>query len=171
MGVRVLADEHVKLSILTTKPADPAAPTAAELNAGIDASCLVLADDFTWTAADSERVGERALCEGSASESPGVGNYTIGLTAWRYYDEATGAIDPSADELFAALKEKGTTAWGYVRRSGKEHTEAWAAADEIPLGGEFVTDTPQVPDGGGFIKYRIPLLPQRMHDFIAVAAS
>ena len=54
-GIRVLADEHIKFTILTAKPANPAAPTAAELNAGIDASCLVLADNFQWSAADSDR--------------------------------------------------------------------------------------------------------------------
>ena len=74
-GIRVLADEHIKFTILTAKPANPAAPTAAELNAGLDASCLVLADNFQWSAADSERVGERALCEATAAESPGIGNY------------------------------------------------------------------------------------------------
>lgn len=78
-GIRVLADEHIKFTILTAKPANPAAPTAAELNAGIDASCLVLADNFQWSAADSERVGERALCEATAAESPGIGNYNLGL--------------------------------------------------------------------------------------------
>lgn len=40
-GIRVLADEHIKFTILTAKPANPAAPTAAELNAGIDALSLI----------------------------------------------------------------------------------------------------------------------------------
>lgn len=170
-AVRVLADEHVKFTVLTTKPANPDAPTAAELNAGIDASCLVLADDFTWTATDSERVGERALCESTAAESPGIGNYDVGFTAWRWFDSTTGAVDATADTLFAAVKEKGTQVWAYARRTGKTYSAAWAAGDEIYLGGQVTTDTPQVPDGSGFIKYRIPLMPQAMHDFIAVAAA
>lgn len=168
---RVLADEHIKLTVLTTKPADVTAPTATELNAGIDASCLVFADDYTWTATDSERIGERAICEGSASESPGIGNYDLGVTAWRWFDPETGEIDAAADELFAALKEKGTTVWAYERRTGKEHSEDWAAADEIHLGGEVTTDTPQVTENTGFIKYRIPLMSGRMVDFGEVAAG
>lgn len=168
---RVLADEHIKLTVLTTKPADVEAPTATELNAGIDASCLVFADDYTWTATNSERVGERAICEGSASESPGIGNYDLGITAWRWYDPETGEIDATADELFAALKEKGTVVWVYERRSGKRYSEDWAAADEIHLGGEVTTDTPQATSNTGFIKYRIPLMSGQMVDFGAVAAG
>lgn len=169
-AVRVLADEHIKFTILPDAPANPAAPTAAELNAGIDASCLVFADDFRWTATDSERVGERALCESTAAESPGLSNYDLGFTAWRYFDETTGAPDMTADELFQACKEKGTELHGYVRRTGKRHDAVWATGDEIQLGGRFTTDTPQT-DGTGFTKYRIPTLPQAMHDFIAVAAG
>lgn len=168
---RVLADEHIKLTVLTTKPADVTAPTATELNAGIDASCLVFADDYTWTATDSERIGERAICEGSASESPGIGNYDLGITAWRWFDPETGEIDAEADELFAALKEKGTSVWAYERRTGKEHSEDWAAGDEIHLGGEVTTDTPQVTENTGFIKYRIPLMSGRMVDFGEVATG
>ena len=171
MGVRVLADEHIKFTVLTTKPADVEAPTATELNAGIDASCLIFADNYTWTATDSERIGERALCEGSASESPGIGNYDLGITAWRYFDDTTGKVDATADTLFAAVKEKGTTLWMYERRTGQPHDEDWAAGDEIHLGGEVTTDTPQATDNSGFIKYRIPLLSGRMVDFGAVAGA
>lgn len=169
-AVRVLADEHIKFTILTAAPADPSAPTATELNAGIDASCLVFADDFRWTATDSERVGERALCESTAAEAPGISNYDLAFTAWRYFDDTTGAPDPTADSLFQAVKEKGTELYGYVRRTGKRHDAAWASGDEIQLGGRFTTDTPQT-DGTGFVKYRIPTLPQAMHDFIEVAAG
>lgn len=170
-GIRVLADEHIKFTILTAKPANPAAPTAAELNAGIDASCLVLADNFQWTAADSERVGERALCEATAAESPGIGNYNIGFSYWRWFDSVTGAADATTDLLHPVVKEKGTALWGYARRTGKPHSAAWAALDEIQLGGEFTTDTPQAPDGSGFIKYTLPCMAQAMHDFITVAAA
>lgn len=169
-AVRVLADEHIKFTVLTAEPADPAAPTATELNAGIDASCLVFADDFRWTAADSERVGERALCESTAAESPGISNYDLSFTAWRYFDSVTGAPDATADELFDAVKVKGTELWGYVRRTGKLYSAVWATGDEIQLGGRFTTDTPQT-EGTGFIKYRIPTLPQAMNDFIAVGGA
>ena len=167
---RVLADEHTKFTILTTAPADPSAPTVTELNAGIDASCLVFADDFRWTATDSEKVGERRLCEGTAAQSNGISNYDVGFTAWRWFDSTTGAVDATADELFEAVKVKNTTLWGYVRRNGKAHDADWAADDEFALGGEVLTDTPQT-DGTGFIKYRIPLSAQAMTDFGTVGAG
>ena len=163
---RVLADEHTKFTILTTAPADTY-PTAAELNAGIDASCLVYADDFSWTAADSESIAERALCEATAAASPGISNYTLGFTAWRFFDETTGQPDPTADALFQAVKVKGTELWGYTRRTGQRYDEPWVDGDECQLGGRFITDTPQVV-AGGLTKYRIPGMPQAMDDFFEV---
>jgi hypothetical protein len=169
---RLLSDERITLTILTAKPADPLNPKIAELNAvsAINASCLVYADDFTWTATDSERVGERALCETSTSESPGVGAYDLSFTAWRYFDTATLAVDVTADKLFQAVKVKGTRIYPYVRRGGKKYDAIWAVGDEFQLGGEVLTDTPQSPDNGGFIKYKIPLLAQRMKDFGTISA-
>jgi hypothetical protein len=167
---RVLADGKTKFTILTTAPVDPDAPTAAELNAGVDLSCKVLADDFNWTAADSDKVAEKALCDEGNSNALGASNYTLGFTLWRYYLDA-GGVDTSADAGFAAVKEKGATLWGYARRSDKAATDAWAANDEIYLGAEFTVDTPQVPGTGGWLKYRVPCEAQRGWPFIAVAGA
>src|SRR5699024_392786 len=109
MAVKVLADGKIKFTILTTAPADELAPTATELNAGIDASCLVLMENFSWTAADSDRVNEPALCATTNAEAPGRGNSNLAMQAWRWYDPETGAVDAAADELFEAVKVKGTT--------------------------------------------------------------
>lgn len=169
-AVRVLASEHIKFTILTTAPVNPAAPTAAELNAGIDASCLVFFDDFVWTSADSDTVGERALCESTAAESFTQANYDLKLTAWRQFDSTTGAPHATADALFQAMKVRGTELYGYVRRTGKKFSDAWASGDEIQLGGKFMVDTPQALSNDGLIKYRVPCKAQAMEDFIAVAA-
>ena len=167
-----LADGHTKFTILLEEPVNPAAPTAAELNAGIDASCNILASDFTWSATDSDKVAEKALCDTSNSNAIGAGNYQAGVTPWRYIDAATGAIDETEDEVFQALKVKGTTVWGYIRQNGKLASAVWATGDEIPLGMEVLTDTPQQPsDRGGFLKMRVPMEPQRGWDFIEVAAG
>jgi len=156
---RVLADGRTKFTILTTSPADPSAPTASELNAGIDLSSKVLAEGFTWTPADSDKVAEAALDDTANSNSLGRDNLSLGFTLWRYY-LAGGGVDTSADAGFTAVKEKGTTLWGYVRKSDKLATEAWATGDEIILGAEFIVDTPQDPGAGGFLKMRIPCEPQ-----------
>lgn len=169
---RSLADGHTKFTILTVAPADPAAPTATELTAGIDASDNILASDFTWGATDSDTVQEKALSTLNNATTPTASNYQGGLTAFRYFDD-TGVSDPTeGDDVFQALKTKGVTLWGYARKTGKLSTEAWAASDEVYLGAEFVTDEAQPPsDQGGFIKWRHPLYIQTAWPNIAVAAG
>lgn len=166
MGFKVLADKRIKFTVLTDEPANPASPTAAELNAvsAIDGSCKVFFDDFKWTAAASERLAERMLCEGSETSVPGVGNYDLGFTVARFFAEA-GGFDATDDLLFEAVKVKGTNLWGYVRRTDKLYTEAWESGDEFQLGGAFVTDTPQARDGGGSHAYRVDVTAGEMHDF------
>ena len=164
-----LADGHKKVAILTTKPANPAAPTVAELNAGIDASCAILFSDFTWSAADSDTVDEKALCDVGNATAYGASNWDGGMTLFRYFTSG-GAADATADTAYTATKVKGTTLWIYVRDTSKLSTAAWAAADEIYLGGEVLTDTPQAGEGTGYIKRRIPLAFQKGYDNIAAAA-
>ncbi|GAB2762091.1 phage tail tube protein [Nocardioides pakistanensis] len=167
-----LADGHTKITFLTTEPANPAAPTVAELEAGIDASCNILASDFTWSAADSDKVNEKALCTTNNANAIGASNFTAGVTAFRYFDATTGAVDTAEDTLFAALKTKGTELWGYARKTGKESTDAWEASDEIYLGMKVITDEPQAPsDQGGYIKFRVPMEPQEGYPFITAAAG
>lgn len=166
-----LADGHMKLTILTTEPADPAEPTVTELNAGIDVSCDVLASDFTWSATDSDKFAEAALCETSNANSLGRDNFTAGLTLFRYFDATTGAVDETEDAAYQALKVKGTTVWGYLRNNGKLATEAWAATDIADLGLKVLTDRPQVSSGGGYIKHRIPMEPQSGWQDVVVAAG
>lgn len=167
---RVLADGKTKFTILTTAPVNPAAPTATELNAGIDLSCDILTSDFTWTATDSDKIAEKALCDKGNSNAIGAGNYSAGVTLWRKYATA-GGPDEAAETGWAALLEKGSEVYGYARESDKDSTEAWASGDEIYLGGLVATDTPQRTDGTGFIKRRVPMEPQRMYDNIVVAAG
>jgi len=168
---RSLADGHVKVIICTTKPANPAAPTAAELTAGIDASCNIMASDFAFGATDSDKVAEKALCVVNNANALGAGNYTAGMTVFRYWDAVTLAADAVADAVFDAVRDKGTTLWVYARETAKLATAAIAAGDELYLGAEVLTDTPQTPsDRGGFIKRRVPMEVQAAYDDIVVAA-
>lgn len=167
--MRVLADGKRKFTILTTKPLDPAAPTATELNAGIHLETKTLADDFEWNATDSDKVNEPSLADDIKANALGQGNYNVGLSLWRYF-LAGGGIDPAEDAAFAAVQDKGTTLWGYDRISDKDATDPWVAGDPIHLGGEFTVDTPQAMKGG-WTKFRVPGEMQRAYDFIAVAAG
>lgn len=164
---RFIGDGKTKFTLLTVAPANPAAPTATELNAGIDASFKVLGSDFLWSATDSTAITETPLGEKIESSAPGRGIYQAGVTLWRYFALAGGA-DPTEDEVFEALKAKGTTVYGYARETDKDAEDDWAASDEIYLGAEVVTDTPQRLDGTGFIKRRVPMMVQRAYDNIVV---
>ena len=168
---RSLADGHKKIAILTEKPANPAAPTLTELNAGIDAACRILASDWSFSATDSDKINERAVCDENNSNAIGASNYQAGATIFREFDETTKAPDPVEDALFAAAWVKGTQLWIYERHTAKKSTEAWAADDEIRLGAEVLTDEPQAPGEGGYIKARVPMEVQKGYPYIQVAAG
>lgn len=167
-----LADGHEKIAVLTTKPVNPAAPTAVELNAGIDASCAVLASGWTFGPTDSESFSEPAVCDENNPESYGRSNGQFSATLFRYFDGTDlGQADAVADVAYAAVKEKGTTVWVYARETGKESADTWEADDEIRYGAEVLTDRPQKADAGGFIKRVVPGKVQKDWTDIAVAAA
>jgi len=168
-GVRTLAAGRIKVAVLTAAPANAAAPTTTELNAGIDASAKILASDFLWGATDSDKVAERSLADMNNVNALDASNFTTAMTIFRYFNAGTGVADPTDDALFTAVKVKGTNLWIYVRRIGKAATAAWASTDEIRLGGNVITDLPQETDAGGYLKVRVPMEPQTMYPNIAVA--
>lgn len=153
---RSLADGKTKFTILTVKPTDPEYPTASELNDGIDASCAVMASDFNFGAAASDKVNEGALCEDTNAQVSARSNFSCGYTIFRYLDLATGQPEGGdADAVFAASKVKGTTLYVYARKTSKKATDPWEDGDEIYLGAEVVTDNLTPPsDLGGWIKWR-----------------
>lgn len=170
MGARVLADGKTKFTVVTTKPLNPSAPTATELNAGIQLSDNVLTSDFAFGAVDSDKVAEKPLSASGNANAIGASNFQAAFTLWRKFATA-GGFDATDEAGWAALKIKGTTVWAYARQMDKEASAPWAATDEIYLGAEITTDTPQRTDGTGFIKYRIGCEVQTGWPFIAVAAS
>jgi hypothetical protein len=166
---RSLADGHRKVAILTTAPSNPNAPTVAELNGGIDATSRILADDWTFGMADSDKVAEKSLADINNINALGASNAQASGTIFRYYDVSTGAPDATGDALFTALKTKGTTVYIYERESGKVATAAWATGD-IALGMQTLTDEVQKPSNtGGYIKRHIPMEPQTVYGLVTVA--
>lgn len=165
--MRVLADGKTKLTLLTTKPVNPAAPTAVELNAGIDLSCKVTADNYTFTATDSDKITEPALCETVNTSALGRDNFEVGFTLWREY-LVGGGVDAVNDTAFAALKNKGTNVWLYERKSDKAATAPWAATDEIAIWVWAITDRLQDAQGG-FLKWAVPFEVQSGGQFVTVS--
>ena len=168
--MRSLADGKLKFSILTTAPANPAAPTVTELNAGLDASPYVLTSDFNWTNAESATFDEKPLSQKGQAQTLGMSMYTLAATIFREY-APEGGVSTEDDATFQALKAKGTTVWGYARETDKDATEPWAETDECYLGGEVQTDAPARVGNEGSIKRRVIFLPQSMHEDITVAVG
>ena len=154
-----LADGRTKVAILSQKPADPLAPTLAELNAGIDASCRLNAADFNVGPTDSETIDEKELCVEGNATALGPSNATIEFTPFRYFNLDTGKAEESSgdeigDAVFQATKRKGSRLWMVIRETSKKSTEEWAAGDEVDVY-EFITDNPQNVDRTGYVKRKI----------------
>lgn len=152
-----LADGRVKVVALTTKPANPYAPTVQELTSGVDISCRILSSDYALGPTTSDRIAEKELCKEGNANAIGASNYAGSVTPFRYFDNATKQADEAEDNVYQMLKAKGTTLFLYERQSAKKSTEAFAVGDEVD-GYEVVTDNPQKPsDMGGYIKRVVPL--------------
>ncbi|TSI12630.1 hypothetical protein [Brevibacterium aurantiacum] len=166
---RSLADARKKVVILPTKPADPEAPTIAELEAGLDASCRIVASTYTVGPSASETVDEKALCEEGNVQALSTSNYSAEFDIFRYFDETTGLPEEGTagsdenigDQLYQMLKAKGTIVWLYERETGLKALEPFVAGEPVE-GYELLVDNPQKPqDQGGFIKRHIVGLPQK----------
>lgn len=162
---RSLAAGRRRVTIMTTKPADLAAPTLAELNAGLHASCRILASDYNLNAGGSETVEEGSLCDEITPKVMTNGTWDDGsVTVFRYWDdtnpgtaEATGVGDEIGDAVFQALKVRGATLWIADRFTGKKSIDAWAADDECRVF-EVQPDAWTQSDSEGYIKSAIPLV-------------
>lgn len=167
--IRSLADEGKRFYILTTKPSDPEAPTAAELAAGIDASMKVARDGFSWTPTDSDTVDDPELGSTSKAVAPSYDNADLGFTVYRYWLD-TGGADPTGDALFAAVANKGTVLYGYYFHNDVEVGTDPVAEEQFVLGAEFWVDHPQDPMASGWLKFRVPCHANQLYPWGSVAA-
>lgn len=169
---RSLADGKTKFTLLTAKPDNPQAPTATELNNGIDASCVVMSSDFQFGATASDKVNEGALCEDTNAQVSGRSNFVSTFTVFRYFDSSGQPATSEGDDAFAAVKTKGTTLYAYARKTPKKSTEDWADSDEIYLGAQLLTDNLTPPsDLGGYIKWTQAADVQAAWPFITVGGG
>lgn len=169
---RSLAAGRRKFTILTTPPANPLAPTAAELNAGIQASPRILASDFLFGATDSDTIAERALSEENNANALGASNFQFAMSVWRFFDEEGASDTDEGDDVYQAVKTKGSEIHGYLRETSKRSGEVWAEDDEISLGARIQLDLAQMPsDDSGYIKRRVPGQVQEAWPDIAVGPA
>lgn len=152
---KTLADARTRLAVLTTKPVSLTAPTAAELNAGIDASCRILKSDYRLSPTSSDTVADTELCTDGNAVTFGSSNYEGSVTPFWYLD-AAGKSAVAEDMVYQALKTKGTALW-FVEREGPKYSVAFAAGDVVEIY-TVITDHPQKPsDRAGYIKRVVPL--------------
>ena len=154
---KAVSDGRIKLVALTTKPADPDAPTATELNAGVDISCKVMHSDYSLGFTDSDTLDEKELCAMGNGVALGSDNYAGNLTIFRYFD-SDGAPDADEDVAWDIFRTKGAVIWLY-ERVGKLASEDFATSDVVD-GFEFTVDRPQQPASrSGYIKRVSKLAP------------
>ena len=166
----VLADGRRRVRLLTTRPNDPAAVTAAEAEAGIKAECRILKSDYALGATGSDTINDAVLCADGNAVTYGASNYSGSMTPLRYFSADGSTIDVEGDTVFAALAEKGTTIY-VLDSEGWHHETAFAAGQEYDLY-EVVTDNPQKPsDRGGYVKRVVPLGVQQAWENKTIAAG
>lgn len=116
----MLTDGKIRVQYVPTI-ANTASPTATELNAGTDLSCLITADGLNISV-DEEKVSIPKLCDTTNSEAPGRATYGVDLTFVR---KTVVAEDKAWTTLL-----RGTA--GYlVLRYGTASATAFAAADKV----------------------------------------
>jgi hypothetical protein len=122
-----LGDGNLKVAWVPTL-ADPANPTATELNAAgvVDLSCYLTGDGFNPTT-DEQVVTDNRLCSRQTYEQPG--RYTDKLEIKYVYRQQ----DPSASDNKAFTTLRYLTNGYVVSRWGAPYEDAFAAADVVDV--------------------------------------
>lgn len=170
VAVTSLADGKVKLAILPVAPANPDAPTLTEATAGLDVSCRIAKTPYTLGPTTSETVNDPALCSDVNATVYGASNYEGQIAPFRYFDSETGQVDVEGDEVYQALKTKGSEIWLIERDTGKKSTEPFEVGDEVSVY-RVLLDNPKKPsDRTGYTKRIIDLAVQQGHLDVSITA-
>ncbi len=109
----ISAEGNVKAVFVPTV-ADPAAPTAAELNGGVDLSCFLMPD---WDGATAtQNTGEdRRFCSKQTFSRLGRVSWEVSPLMYTYLPQALGEVGNAANEAYEALAagNKGYLFFGY----------------------------------------------------------
>lgn len=168
-GVKTLADGKTKMAILTTAPADPSAPTASELNGGIDASQLVAKNGTRISATGSDTVNDPALSSSANVTVYGASNYEGTITPY-WLLGTDGSYTSGDNAVFEALKTKHTEVY-VALREGPDYSDDFASGDVVD-GYTIRTDNPQKPtETGAYIKRTIPVAVQAAYEHVTVGGA
>lgn len=167
---KTLADGRIRLVALQTAPADPAAPTVTELNAGKELASRILKSDYQLGATGSQTITEVELNKRGEGQAFGLSVYSGQVSPFRYLDQS-GKADTEEDYAWELLKEKGTLLY-LVEREGPLAGAPWAEGDEVSVY-EVTTDDPQKPSDrySGYIKRTVPLAVGAAWENVTVVAG
>lgn len=167
---KTLADGRILLTVLTSKPKNPAAPTLEELNAGKKISCRIMKSDYALGASGNSEITEQEMCKKGEGKAPGPASYEGSLTVFRYLEDSG---KPSVEDDFAwdLLKKLGTELW-LVEREGPDEAQPLAKGDIVSVY-EVITNTPTKPGDrfAGYIKRTIKLSVTDAHEDVEVATG
>lgn len=90
------------LIVLTTPPSNPAAPTKAELNAGLFVQCH-LYGDFSGTPSQSKGEAPRKMCSRIVPQQLGNVTYEIADVQYSYVPQEMGTAGADGNEAIEAL--------------------------------------------------------------------
>lgn len=156
---RTLADQNRKLAVITDPVEDIGNIPADVLNDAIEASCRATQENTRFAPSGSETFQDNAVCEDSGSSTLGASAWEATMGAFRFFDEdEPGQADPEGDQLYQALKKKGTTVTVVERHVNKRWREPWAAGDEYRAFRVEADDwVPASEQHTGYIKGHFPM--------------
>lgn len=102
MPETIKASGNKILIVLTTPPAVPAAPTLAELNAGLFVQCHIYGD-FSGTPAQAVGAGPQKMCTKVTPQQLGNVTYEIADVQYSYVPQAMGTPGSDGNEAIEAL--------------------------------------------------------------------
>lgn len=157
IGPRVLAEEKMSIVVLVDYDGPLNSIPASAIEEGLQASCRAVAADTRYSPTDSDTLADPAVCEPANSQALGASNYEGRLGLFRYPDpDDPGQHSEQYDEVFQALKEKGTDAVIVIRDLGLRWDAPFESGQEIEAY-RVTTDWPQKPqDRTGYQKRIIP---------------
>lgn len=157
MPVKMLNPNTTLTIVSEANVVNPLAPTAAEMNAGINISCAVTRG-YTLNPTDSDTDDTASICDSGNVKNRLFDNYEGELTLFRDANSADGTSIYNI--AFNYLKDPDKRFYLY-RRVGKKSTLAYVDGDSIE-GFLFLNDRTRSVDGGdaGPIQFTSPLLSQ-----------
>jgi hypothetical protein len=144
------------------------APSAAQLNAGVNLSPFVVTTTVVGPTS-SDTVNERSITDITNVVVPTIGNYEGNLVLFR--ESGTAPAVFGTNDPFEVFTEKGLLGF-VVKRIGLPAADTHASGQVLQVY-KFLTDEPQ-PMGGqgdGYLKLQVPLFQQGVFDTRAVSVA